>query len=102
MPLLLAIGFSIVLALGTWFLGAALGIPGLTMMMVIGTAVWVFIDARRLRLQHYRTGLTSPVVAAVGCIFLWIVAFPWYLSTRHKIVRGEIRPHRFDEREIGI
>jgi len=88
MPLPSAILFSVTLTLLSSFLSVAAEIPALPAFMVIGTALWVYFDARRLGLSRYRTGLLNPEVATIGCFGVWIIAFPWYLSARYKIVHG--------------
>ena len=88
MPLLQAIIFSVALTLVSSFLSVAVEVPALPAFMVIGTALWVYFDAKRLGLSRYRTGLLNPEVATIGCLGLWIIAFPWYLSARHKIRLG--------------
>ena len=88
MPLPSAILFSVALMLCSGTLAVALDIPALPAFMVIGTALWVYFDARRLGLSRYRTGLLGPEVASLGCVGVWIIAFPWYLSARHKILNG--------------
>lgn len=88
MPLSSAIPFSVGLVLFSSFLSVALSAPALPAFMVIGTALWVYFDARKLGLSRYRTGLIGPEVATIGCFGLWIIAFPWYLSARHKIAHG--------------
>ena len=88
MPLLQAILFSVALWLFSGYFAVAAEIPVLPAFMVIGTALWVYFDAKRLDLSRYKTGLLNPEVATIGCVGLWIVAFPWYLSARHKIMHG--------------
>ena len=88
MPLALAIPFALLLAVLTAAVAEPLHAPALPALMVIGTAVWVHFDARKLGLGRYRSGLMNPEVVAIGCILVWIVAFPWYLSTRHRIKLG--------------
>jgi len=81
--------FSLALTLVSSFLSVAVEVPALPAFMVIGTALWVYFDARRLGLARYRTGLINPEIATIGCFGLWIIAFPWYLSTRRRILAGE-------------
>jgi hypothetical protein len=88
MPLPQAILFSVALTFFSGYLSVATNIPALPAFMVIGTALWVYFDARRLGLSRYRTGLIGPEVATIGCFAIWIIAFPWYLSARHKIAHG--------------
>ena len=88
MPLPSAILFSVALMVCSGSLAEALEAPALPAFMVIGTALWVYFDARRLGLSRYRTGLINPEVATIGCFGVWIIAFPWYLSARHRILHG--------------
>src|SRR5215207_8790878 len=48
---------------------------GLIFLVVVGTSIWVFFDAPARSLS-WTWGL--------GCLALWIVAFPWYLVERNK------------------
>jgi len=60
--------------------------------MVVGTSVWAGIDSGRIQLRRYKSGISyGPVVLGVLCSGLWIVAFAWYLSMRHKIMTGTAR-----------
>lgn len=58
---------------------------------VLATSVWVFMDARE-------KGLPRPAGWALGCVLLWIVIFPWYISRRRTpdapcpIMEGEAGP----------
>jgi len=88
MPLPQAILFSVVLTLFSGYLSVAAEIPALPAFTVIGTALWVYFDSKKLGLSRYRTGLVNSEVATIGCLGLWIIAFPWYLSARHKIMLG--------------
>ncbi|MFL5540298.1 MAG: hypothetical protein ACJ8J0_15010 [Longimicrobiaceae bacterium] len=83
-----ALLFSVALTLVSSFLSVAVEVPALPAFMVIGTALWVYFDAKRLGLSRYRTGLINPEVATIGCFGMWIIAFPWYLSTRRRILQG--------------
>ena len=61
----------------------------LTLVMVIITAIWAAIDSSKIGLKRYKSGISySPVVLLLGFWFLWIIAFPWYLIVRHKILNG--------------
>ncbi|MFC2171753.1 type II secretion system protein GspG [Acidobacteriota bacterium] len=57
--------------------------------IAISTA-WVAIDAARQMegipkpVKKEIGGASNPVHWALGCFFLWIICFPWYLSTRSK------------------
>ncbi|HET7228890.1 MAG TPA: hypothetical protein VFJ16_02680 [Longimicrobium sp.] len=90
MPLLLAIPFSILLIMLAGSLSVAIEAPALPALVVIATALWVYFDAKKLDLARYRTGLINPEVVTIGCFLMWIVAFPWYLSARHKIKLGQM------------
>lgn len=83
--LLLALGMMLL----SGYVSVALDAPALPAFVVIGTALWVYFDAKKLGLSRYRTGLISPEVATIGCFLIWIAAFPWYLSTRRRILAGE-------------
>ena len=56
--------------------------------VVFGSSIWVLIDAQRLGIKGGQGGLlsNSPVVWFIGCIALWIVAFPLYLVARSRAV----------------
>jgi len=62
MPLPSAILFSVALTLLSGILSVAAEAPALPAFMVIGTALWVYFDARRLGLSRYRTGLINPEI----------------------------------------
>jgi hypothetical protein len=71
---------------------AALAHIDLVVPMVVGTSVWVGIDSAKVRLVRFQSGISySPVVLGILCSMLWIPAFPWYLSMRHKILTGKAR-----------
>ena len=57
--------------------------------MIIGTALWAAIDSSKIQLKRYKSGISyGPVVIFFCFVFLWIVAFPWYLIVRNKIKAG--------------
>lgn len=89
MRFLQALFFSLGVMLLSGYASVALEAPALPAFVVIGTALWVFFDAKKLGLSRYRTGLVSAEVATIGCFLVWIIAFPWYLSTRRRILAGE-------------
>lgn len=90
MTLPTALLFSLALIMASGWLSVATGIAALPAFVVIGTALWVYFDAKRLGLGRYRTGLMNPEVATIGCFLMWIVAFPWYLSARRRILLGQV------------
>jgi|GEM_PF-1183699 len=98
MPLVLAVPFALVLLIYASVMAVRLEAPALPALVVIGTALWVYFDAKKLGLARYRTGLLNPEVTTIGCFMMWIVAFPWYLSVRHKIKNGQM-PLRNPPRE---
>lgn len=51
----------------------------LILLIIVGTSIWVFFDAPASGLS-WTWGL--------GCLALWIVAFPWYLAERSKARRA--------------
>lgn len=62
--------------------------PGGTAILIIGTAIWVAVDAGKHQLSRYQNGLGGPIGASLACVLLWIVAFPWYLAVRSRIRAG--------------
>lgn len=60
-----------------------------TWVMVLITAIWAAVDSSKIRLKLYRSGISvGPVILFLGFLLLWIIAFPWYLIVRHKILTG--------------
>ncbi len=63
----------------------ALSLPVVIPVMILVSALWVFQDADRIRREK---GLAngpeheSPLAWAAAVLFLWIVAFPYYLVKR--------------------
>ena len=61
----------------------------LTWFMVFITAVWAAIDSSKIHLKRYKSGISyQPVILFLGVLLLWVIAFPWYLIVRHKILTG--------------
>ncbi len=57
--------------------------------IVLGTGIWAAIDSSKIKLKRYKSGISyGPVVLFLCFVFLWIVAFPWYLILRYKIKTG--------------
>ena len=57
----------------------------LTLLIVIGSSIWVYIDARRLEMKEEGPG--DPAHKGPGgwfmfCLVLWIISFPAYLIQR--------------------
>ncbi|MEI9863381.1 MAG: hypothetical protein WDN00_02265 [Limisphaerales bacterium] len=85
--ILLTVGLIVVCGLIVGFTGINLYVP-----MIVGTSVWAGIDSSRLHLSKYQSGISySPIVLGILCSMFWIVGFPWYLSMRHKIIKGTAR-----------
>jgi len=51
----------------------------LVLLVVVGTTIWVGVDASRREWGEGKTGTAGWVV---GCVLLWIVCFPIYLAKR--------------------
>lgn len=61
----------------------------LVALVVLGTAVWVDQDARKLRSAGATEEqlVNTPLSWGVATVLLWIIVFPWYLSKRAKVRR---------------
>jgi hypothetical protein len=46
---------------------------GIVLLVMLGTSGWVFFDAPTRDLSRWWS---------LGCLLLWVVAFPWYLVNR--------------------
>lgn len=80
---------AILLTLAIFFV--SLFLPPLFMIAVVGgTSVWAAVDSSGIQLHRYQSGIAlKPFVLFLACLLLWIVAFPWYLSVRHRIKSGQ-------------
>jgi hypothetical protein len=86
--ILFTIGLYAVCTAASMVVGPLIGF-GLTCLMVLGTSLWAAIDSSKIQLKRYQSGISyGPVALFLGCVFLWIVGFPWYLIMRHKIKTG--------------
>lgn len=57
--------------------------------IVFGTGFWAAVDSTKIQLKRYKSGISyGPVVVFLVIVFVWIVAFPWYLILRYKIKTG--------------
>lgn len=86
---------SILLTIALLLLTSFVGIDiagrnvSLNYFMVLGTAVWAAIDSSKIQLKRYKSGISyGPLMLFLGFLFLWIVAFPWYLIVRYKVKTG--------------
>ena len=87
-----AILLTIALSLLTSMVG--FGIAGRTLylssVVIVITAIWAAVDSSKIQLKRYRSGISyGPVVLFLGFLLLWVIAFPWYLIVRHKIMTGK-------------
>jgi len=63
--------------------------PIVMTLVVLGTSLWAAVDSSKIDLYRYKSGIsTKPIGIFLGCLLLWIIAFPWYLSMRYKITNG--------------
>lgn len=65
-----------------------LSVQTVLFLVVIGTSIWVGVDASHLGVRRGRLA-GSPLDMGVGswvvcCLFLWVIAFPCYLVARGK------------------
>lgn len=60
--------------------GREMEIAGLIFLAVVGTSIWVYFDAKSI-------GAYRPCFLAFGCLAIWIVVFPMYVSSRQKIIQ---------------
>jgi hypothetical protein len=62
---------------------------------VLGSAIWVYVDAKKLDIQKYKktslTLSTTPFGAAFVVMLLWILAFPMYISWRQRAIDGKLQ-----------
>lgn len=65
----------------------------LILLLVIGTSMWVAADASALAGRGTgKVGGTSTAVWVIGCLLLWIIAFPFYLVQRSTFLAGHRPP----------
>ena len=58
--------------------------------IILGTSIWVFFDARAIGVKRGQVkGLANmgPLGWLLGCLLLWIIAFPLYLAKRNEFKR---------------
>jgi hypothetical protein len=88
MKLWLAIVFTLCLVAVVYGLSLAINF-NLFWFLILGTSLWAAIDSAKMHLNRYRSSISGPpVVVFIGCAFLWLVVFPWYLAMRYKIQNG--------------
>lgn len=60
-------------------------------LVILCSSIWVFIDAKNIGVKKgLVTGMADmgPVMWLVGCLLLWIVAFPLYLIKRPDFIKA--------------
>ena len=80
-------------------------IEPLLFVIIASSAVWVYIDAKKLNTEKYKRTFLSPPAWPFGAAFmvfmLWIIVFPMYISYRKKIINGEIPLKEVDSQKIN-
>lgn len=86
---------AILLTIALSLLGSMVGfdIAGRTLylisVVIVITAIWAAVDSSKIQFRRYQSGIScGPVVLFFGFLLLWVVAFPWYLSMRYRILAG--------------
>jgi hypothetical protein len=70
-------------------------LTGLVLLVILGSAIWVYADARQLGVRYGSSGMLfegGPLAWAVGTLIVWIVVFPLYLAARPRFKRDQIQP----------
>jgi hypothetical protein len=63
---------------------------GIIYLIVIGTSIWVVVDAKTIGVKKGQIkgmGNMGPWAWFIVCLFLWIVGFPFYLAKRGEFKR---------------
>ena len=65
-------------------------VPFVPLLILVGSDVWVYIDASRQQehgsIPTFRIGrltIDAPVSWMLGCLLLWVIVFPLYLMARN-------------------
>lgn len=62
----------------------------LVVLCIIGSSVWVLVDAESHKVPMSKKKPYSPsngsVAWFIGCLLLWIIGFPWYLIVRSAVL----------------
>ena len=91
-PMALLITISI---MGIAGLFAATVWKGAMWIAILGTSLWAAVDSSKIKLSTYKSQIASgPITLFIGCVFLWIIGFPWYLTVRHNILSGIIQSRK--------
>lgn len=63
---------------------------GIWALVVIGTAIWATIDAKKIQISKFKVSTPeTPLAVFFTVLFLWIVFFPVYLVSRGRIRSGK-------------
>lgn len=69
--------------------------------IVIASAIWVYIDSKKLEINKYKKTIlslsTTPFGSAFVVFLLWPIAFPMYISLRRRI-----KDKKIPLKEIGV
>ena len=88
-PIAIPILLTLWLPIACVVLATLINFPGIFQILIFGSALWAAIDSSQIQLKRYKSGISyGPVVVFLCFVFLWIVAFPWYLIVRNKIKAG--------------
>jgi NhaP-type Na+/H+ or K+/H+ antiporter len=88
-PIAIPILLTIWIPIACVVLATLIHFSSVMQIMILGTALWAAIDSSKIHLKRYKSGISyGPVVIFLCFLFLWIVAFPWYLIVRNKIKTG--------------
>jgi hypothetical protein len=60
---------------------------GLVSLLVVwGSAIWIYLDAEKLNTKQYKSNLgISPIELSILTLFIWLIIFPAYLNFRYRI-----------------
>lgn len=62
--------------------------------VIIASSFWVFYDAKNHNLGSADSNTPSPFKMAIGCFFIWILCFPYYLIKRRKFIdQAKLNPN---------
>jgi len=61
-----------------------------SILMVIGTSIWMAIDSKNIELKKYKSFISMGPVSVFLCgVIFWVITFPCYLAVRFKIKDGK-------------
>lgn len=63
-------------------------------LVLFGSTIWVYQDSKKIGIEKYKKTWLTPSTTAGGTagivFFIWIIAFPMYISWRYKAMNGLI------------